>query len=90
MKLIMKLTKFHTADHPGRLAHFGLFEAPDPWGPWKTVFFEEDWGAPENRFSLHIPPKWISEDGRTFQILYSCIPVGPYKFNIQKCTITDN
>ncbi|MCP4311333.1 MAG: DUF4185 domain-containing protein [Bacteroidetes bacterium] len=75
-------------DHPGRLAHFGLFEAPDPWGPWETVFFEEDWGAPENRFSPHIPPKWISEDGRTFQILYSCIPVGPYRFNIQKCTIT--
>jgi hypothetical protein len=77
-----------SADHADRIAHFGLFESTNPWGPWKTVFFEKDWGAPENRFSPHIPSKWISEDGKTFFLLYSCIPVGPYRFNIQKCTIT--
>jgi len=87
IKTTLKDWAWWSADHADRIAHFGLFESTNPWGPWKTVFFEKDWGAPENRFSPHIPPKWISEDGKTFFLLYSCIPVGPYRFNIQKCTI---
>ena len=75
-------------DNPDRVPHFGLFEAPTPWGPWSTVLYEENWGAPENRFSPHIPAKWISENGQSFYLLYSCIPNGPYRFNIQHCTVS--
>lgn len=73
-----------------RTPHLGIFESKNPWGPWKTVFYKKDWGRPENRFSPHIPSKWISEDGKSFYLLYSCIPNGPYQFNIQKCTVVLN
>ena len=74
-------------DNPTRKCHFGLFDAPNPWGPWTTVAYFEDWGMPETRFAPHIPPKWISDDGTSFYLLYSCIPTGPYRFNIQRCQI---
>ncbi len=75
-------------ENPHRGAHLGIFDAPNPWGPWTTVAYVPDWGKPENRFAPHIPPKWISRDGREFYLLYSCIPNGPYQFNIQKCKLT--
>lgn len=45
------------------------------------------WGKPETRFAPHIPQKWISDDGTSFYLLYSCIPKGPYQFNIQRCHV---
>lgn len=72
-------------ENPDRVPHLGIFEAPNPWGPWSTVYYEEEWGKPENRFAPHIPPKWISESGNELYLLYSCIPTGPYQFNIQRC-----
>jgi len=71
-----------------RAPHLGIYEAPRPWGPWRTVFFEAGWGAPETRFSPRIPAKWISADGRTFSLAYSCIPVGPYRLNLHTCRVT--
>jgi hypothetical protein len=76
-----------TNDNPTRQCHFGLFDAPNPWGPWTTVAYFKDWGMPETRFAPHIPPKWISDDGTSFYLLYSCIPTGPYRFNIQRCHV---
>ena len=68
--------------------YFGMFEATKPWGPWRTVKQIKDWGGEkENRFQPRIPPGWISEDGRTFYLLYSCFPEGPYQFNVQKCSL---
>jgi hypothetical protein len=40
-----------------------------------------------SRFQPRIPPKWTSEDGKTFHLLYSCFPKGPYQFNVQKCSL---
>ncbi|MCG2461645.1 DUF4185 domain-containing protein [Flavobacteriaceae bacterium F89] len=74
-------------ENPDRKPHLGIFDAPDPWGPWTTVAYVPEWGRPENRFAPHIPSKWISRDGKEFYLLYSCIPNGPYQFNIQKCTV---
>jgi hypothetical protein len=34
------LTCYHTG--PGQL---GLFDAPEPWRPWTTVTYYEDWGT---------------------------------------------
>lgn len=74
-------------ENPQRVCHFGLFDAPHPWGPWTTVAYIEDWGKPETRFAPHLPPKWTSDDGTSFYLLYSCIPKGPYRFNIQRCQV---
>ena len=68
--------------------YFGLFDAPEPWGPWTTVYVTDDFGLPETRFQPHIPSKWILADGRAFWLLYSCYPEGPYQFNLQRCMLT--
>ena len=69
--------KWWATKNPNRRAHLGIFDAPTPWGPWSVVDYIADWGAPENRFAPNIPSKWISDDGTTFYLLYSCIPNGP-------------
>jgi hypothetical protein len=66
----------------------GIFDAPTPWGPWTVVKEIPGWGGEENRFQPRIPAKWISPDGLSFWLLYSCFPKGPYQFNLQKCTLT--
>ena len=67
---------------------FGLFDAPQPWGPWTTIHMTDEFCLTESPFAPQIPSKWISPDGTTFYLVYSCHPHGPYKFNIQKCTLT--
>lgn len=67
--------------------YLGVFDAPTPWGPWTTVAQIDGWGGEENRFQPRIPSQWISEDGKVFYLLYSCFPKGPYRFNLQKCTL---
>lgn len=67
--------------------YLGVFEASTPWGPWHTVKQMHGWGNEENRFQPRIPSKWISDDGKSFYLLYSCFPKGPYQFNLQKCVL---
>ena len=49
---------------------FGIYDAPEPWGPWTTVFYTENWdvGPGEN---AHLPTKWMSPDGRTLYLVFS-------------------
>lgn len=49
---------------------WGLFDAPNPWGPWTTAFHTRDWGLGETH-GYRIPAKWISEDGRTLSLVFS-------------------
>ncbi len=49
---------------------FGIYEAPEPWGPWRTVFFTETWDMGPGE-SSSLPAKWMSEDGRTCHLLFS-------------------
>lgn len=67
--------------------YLGVFDSPTPWGPWTMVTQIDGWGDEENRFQPRIPSQWISGDGKTFFLLYSCFPKGPYKFNLERCTI---
>ncbi|MHB1559825.1 MAG: serine hydrolase [Isosphaeraceae bacterium] len=49
---------------------FAIYDAPEPWGPWTTAFFTEDWDvAPGETCSL--PTKWMSPDGRTVHLVFS-------------------
>jgi CubicO group peptidase (beta-lactamase class C family) len=49
---------------------FGIYDAPEPWGPWTTVFFTDNWdvGPGEN---AHLPANWMSADGRTTYLVFS-------------------
>jgi len=61
------------------LGKFGVFDAPNPWGPWTTVFYTTNWdmGAGE---SGHFPPKWMS--GNTAYLTFS----GDDAFSVRKAT----
>ncbi len=51
----------------------GLFDAPQPWGPWTTIAYYQDWGGYGAREPLGIdfPTKWISRDGKTLWAVFS-------------------
>jgi CubicO group peptidase (beta-lactamase class C family) len=49
---------------------FGVYEAPEPWGPWRTVFFTNEWDVGPGE-SSSFPTKWMSADGRTLHLLFS-------------------
>jgi CubicO group peptidase (beta-lactamase class C family) len=61
---------------------FGVYDAPEPWGPWTTAFFTPMWdvGPGENN---HFPPKWMSADGRTMHLIFS----GDDVFSVRKATV---
>jgi hypothetical protein len=61
----------HGATH---LSRFGLFDAPEPWGPWTTVEYNDAWGVghvPATVFHWVIPTKWMSADGISFTLVFS-------------------
>jgi hypothetical protein len=61
---------------------FGIYEAPEPWGPWRTVFFTEQWDVgPGER--AEFPTKWMSADGRTLYLTFS----GDDNFCVRKATL---
>jgi CubicO group peptidase (beta-lactamase class C family) len=67
-------------DHAGG---WGLFDAPEPWGPWTTVLHRE-WDVPETH-GYRLPAKWISKDGLTMTLVFSGV-----KPNDAFCTRTLN
>jgi hypothetical protein len=63
------LAAYHVG--PGQL---GLFEAPQPWGPWSTVAYYSDWGemaAEGEGLTCEFPQKWMSPDGLTLWSIFS-------------------
>ncbi len=66
----------------GNPNHFSIYDAPEPWGPWTTVyytntFFGEPMPAGTQYHggwdeSQHLPSKWIEAGGTAFQLLCSC------------------
>lgn len=58
-------------DHGGGL---GLFDGPEPWGPWTTVLHRQ-WDV-AGTHGYRLPAKWISEDGLTITLVFS--GVRPY------------
>jgi CubicO group peptidase (beta-lactamase class C family) len=39
---------------------WGIFDAPEPWGPWSTAFITEHWGLGDTQ-SYRLPSKWIND-----------------------------
>jgi CubicO group peptidase (beta-lactamase class C family) len=61
---------------------FGVYDSPEPWGPWTTAYFTTMWdvGPGENN---HFPPKWMSTDGKTMHLIFS----GDDVFSVRKATV---
>jgi CubicO group peptidase (beta-lactamase class C family) len=49
---------------------FGIYEAPEPWGPWSTAYFRETWDVGPGE-SSGFPTKWMSPDGKTLHLVFS-------------------
>ena len=58
----------HGATFKGNL---GLFDAPEPWGPWTTVGYWGNWERLGSTFYANIPTKWISADGLDFTLIFT-------------------
>ncbi|MGO8819467.1 MAG: DUF4185 domain-containing protein [Terriglobia bacterium] len=72
----------------------GLFDAPEPWGPWTTIRYDQNWGGFGERESLGVdfPTKWISPDGRVMWAVFSGGRLGKGddildSFNLVKVTL---
>lgn len=86
-------TSFHTG--PGQL---GVFDAPEPWGPWTTVSYSKDWGkmgVTGEGLTCEFPQKWMSPDGLTLWSIFSVYGPGAKtgiqahdRFNLVKATLT--
>jgi hypothetical protein len=49
-----------------------ILEAPEPWGPFSLVYFEEYWEGKEfNPYCPRLPLKWIAGDGLTGWLQFS-------------------
>jgi hypothetical protein len=51
--------------------NLGLFDAPEPWGPWTTVAYESNWGGFGSTFFWNFPNKWLSAEGRRFVVVFT-------------------
>ncbi len=40
---------------------FGIYDAPEPWGPWTTAFFTEAWDVGPGE-TCSLPTKWMTGD----------------------------
>jgi len=66
----------HTKSLSGNL---GMFEAKEPWGPWKTVYYAEGGNAfgkghiQTNTFFWNFSNKWMSNNGKDFVLVFSGI-----------------
>ena len=61
---------------------FGVYDAPEPWGPWRTVYFTEEWDVGPGETSS-FPPKWMSVDGKTLHLVFS----GDDCFSVRRATL---
>lgn len=70
-------------DSPRFAGGFGIYDAPEPWGPWTTVFFAEKWDVGPGETSS-LPTKWMSPDGRSAHLVFS----GDDYFSVRKADFT--
>ncbi len=72
-------------------AALGVFDAPEPWGPWTTVYYNDHWSVVEGKdcrtYHHKFPPKWMSADGREMWLLYSGLDCGLYAFCLKKARL---
>ena len=61
---------------------FGVFDAPELWGPWTTVYYTDNWDVGTGETGS-FPPKWMSGDGKIMHLVFS----GNDSFSVRKATL---
>jgi hypothetical protein len=62
---------------------FGIYEAPEPWGPWTTAYFTEQWDVGPGE-TCSLPSKWMSADGKVVHLVFS----GDDSLSVRRATLT--
>jgi dipeptidyl aminopeptidase/acylaminoacyl peptidase len=62
---------------------FAIYDAPQPWGPWTTVYFTEKWDVGPGE-TASFPTKWMSSDGKTLHLVFS----GDDHFAVRRATLS--
>ena len=71
------LKRYLLTAHRGEQGTLGVFDGPEPWGPWTTVAYYDSWldlkgtGLKRHMLYINIPTKWISSDGRTLWAIFT-------------------
>ena len=87
------LKRYILTCHRGGQGTLGIFDGLEPWGPWTTVAYYDNWlklkgkGKARDMLFVSIPAKWISPDGRTLWFIYTG---GLDSFNMIKGTLKLN
>ncbi len=74
------LAKPHFAKEDNRksiladVSSFGIFDAPNPWGPWTTVYYKDNFLDKLVKFNYIIPTKFLSDGGKSFWLGWSGWP----------------
>jgi len=75
-----------TMSGPGADTRFagglGVYDAPEPWGPWTTAFYTDTWDVGPGE-SSEFPSKWFGADDGTARLVFS----GDDSFSIRRATI---
>lgn len=53
--------------------YLGVFESPEPWGPWSMIEYKQYGGIPNTAFFWNISNKWTSSDGSSFTMIFTGI-----------------
>jgi hypothetical protein len=61
---------------------FGIYDAPEPWGPWTTAYTANKWDVGPGE-TASFPAKWMSADGRKLWLVFS----GDDYFSMRRATI---
>ena len=62
---------------------FGIYDAPEPWGPWTTAYFTDQWDVSPGEMGS-FPTKWMSDDGVTLYMVFS----DSDSFSVRMATLT--
>ena len=91
------LTVAHSTVENSAAHKMGIFEAPNPWGPWRTVSYVDNFLGMTGGtfFYMNFPLKWQADNGATLWATFSCYsrhssePCGVYhdRFNLIKATL---
>ncbi|MEM7126240.1 MAG: hypothetical protein AAF702_07925 [Chloroflexota bacterium] len=76
---------YNNADDIRYEGGFGIYDAPEPWGPWTEIYSVERWDMGPGDLGA-FPSKWISEDGITMYLVFS----GEDSFSVRKATLLLN
>jgi hypothetical protein len=73
----------YPADDGGHTQGFGIYDAPQPWGPWTTTYFTTAWDEDPGECGGFCT-KYTSPDGNTLRLVYS----GSDNLRMRRATLT--